>query len=86
MELLLNIVGVCVFYIQFRAVRFHLLLDYTKPAFLFLLLMDLRSRLAMNVRLLRWLLSRGLIFMSSPILSLSSLFCNIFSFHDDAEM
>ena len=76
----------CTLYIQFCLVRFHLLLDYTKLAFLFLFLMDFRSRLAMNVRLLRWLLSRGLIFMSSPTLSLSSLCCNKFSFHDDAEI
>ena len=79
----------CTLYIQFRLVRFHLSLDYIKLAlFLFLFLTDFRSWLAMNVRLLRWLLSRGLIliFMSSPTLSLSSLCCNIFSFHDGAEI
>ena len=79
----------CTLYIQFRLVRFHLSLDCIKLAlFLFLFLTDFRSWLAMNVRLLRWLLSRGLIliFMSSPTLSLSSLCCNIFSFHDDAEI
>ena len=57
----------CTFYIQFRLVRFHLLLDYIKLAlFLFLFLTDFCSWLVMNVRLLRWLLSRGLIFMSPP--------------------
>ena len=29
---------------------------------------------------------KGLFFMLSPTLSLASLCCNIFSFHDDAEI
>ena len=39
----------------------------------------LRSWLDMNVALLRRMSSRGLFFMSSPTLSLSSLCCNVFS-------